>query len=170
MEATNQHDTYAGRDDQSRNDHSISWEASEYIHHDKGFAWSFVVVLIGAACAAVAVWFQLWLFALLLIVMTITFVYYGLRKPQVIHYELNNSELVINEKPLLLSDFKSFGVIDDGALFTIRLIPAKRFAPATMIYFAEDDGEKIVDTLGAHMPMEHMDPDLFDIVMRKLRF
>jgi hypothetical protein len=42
--------------------------------------------------------------------------------------------------------------------------------PAVSMYFAEEDGEKIVDILGARLPMEELHLDAIDRLMRRLRF
>lgn len=149
---------------------AIEWEASEYVHHEKGALWIIGLVLVALLCVAIAAWFRLWMFAALLAVMAITFGYFGMRKPRVIKYKLSDSKLSIGQMSYPLNMFKAFGVIQDGALYTVRLIPTKRFAPAIMIYFAEEDGERIVDILGAHMPMEKMRTDVIDVLMRQLRF
>ena len=156
--------------DHTFNKRSIKWEASEYIHHDKGALW--VVVLVGIALVGigVAIWFKLWMFAFLIVIMAIAFGYYAVRKPRIMKYELNDDGLTIDSKTYPMSDFKAFGVLEDGPLFTVRLISSKRLAPAILIYFSKDDGEAIVDIFGSHIPMEHMEPDLMDILMRILRF
>jgi len=159
-----------GQSNGSRSADSIEWQASEYVQHDKGAGWVFILTVVALLGVGAALWFGQWMFAFLLGVMAVAFGYYAVRKPRIMHYQLSNDGLKINGKPFPITDFRAFGVIDDGALYSIRLIPAKRLAPAIMIYFAEDDGETIVDILGRHMPMEQMHPDIMDVIMRKLRF
>jgi hypothetical protein len=149
---------------------SIEWEASEYIHHEKGAAWMVILAFVALSGIGVAIWFSLWMFAFLITIMAAAFGFYAVRKPKTMHYKLSGKGLTIGGKDFPMSDFSAFGVIDDGALLSIRLIPTKRLAPAIMIYFAEDDGEEIVDLLGSHIPMEQMQPDLMDAIMRRLRF
>lgn len=148
----------------------IEWEASEYVHHDKGALWMIALAVVAVIGVGAAVIFQLWMFAFLIALMAVAFGYYGIRQPKTLHYKLSDEGLVIGDKSYPMSSFKAFGIIEDGAFYTVRLIPAKRLSPAILIYFAEADGEQIVDILGSHIPMEHMEPDLIDVIMQKLHF
>jgi len=60
-------------------------------------------------------------------------------------------------------------LIRDGEHHSIMLIPIKRFAPGVSVYFPEEVGEKIVDILGARLPMEILKLDAIDLIVRKLR-
>src|SRR5689334_8693141 len=113
----------------------ITWEASEYVHHDKGAAWLVILALVAIAGVGVTVWLKQWMFAFLIAIMAVAFGYYAVRKPQTLQYSLDDEGLTINKKAYPMTDFRAFGVIEDGALFTIRLIPIKRLAPAILIYF-----------------------------------
>ena len=77
--------------------------------------------------------------------------------------------LYVGDRLYDLSEFKSFGVIHDGAEFSIMLIPVKRFLPGVTVYFPEVLGEQIVDFLGARLPMQELHLDIIDKVVRKLR-
>lgn len=149
---------------------SVEWEASEYIHHEKGAGWILLVVIVALVAAGIAVWFKQWLFAVLIVVMAATFGFYGFRRPRTMHYSVNDVGVEIGSKKYDYGSFRAFGVVPEGAFYSISLIPTQRFSPAVNIYFAESDGEKIVDILGDHLPMEEMHSDLIDVIMRKLRF
>lgn len=153
-----------------RNSDSIEWQASEYIHHDKGVGWFITVGLIALGLLAAAIWFSQWTFAVLIVIMAVAFGYFGVRKPRILHYRLSPEGIKINNKQYPYSDFRAFGVSPDGAFYSIMLLPIKRLAPGVNIYFAQADGEQIVDILGTYLPMEKMQPDLIDKAMRKLRF
>lgn len=148
----------------------IEWEASEYIHHEKDGSW-FVLLGIGAAIAVgLALVFRQWTFALLIIVMAVAIAFFARRPPRTLHYALDVSGIRINDRLYPYSDFRAFGVMNDGPLYSIVLIPNKRFMPATSMYFEEQDGEKIVDILAARLPMEQVQADFVDNLTKKLRF
>lgn len=149
---------------------TIHWEASEYIHHDKSPLWLVGFIVVVVLALGVTIWLQNWTFAALIVAMAAAMGMYAYRKPHQIRYSLNSTNLTIDEKAYHLNEFRAFGVVPDGGLYTIRLIPLKRFLPSVTIYFAQDDGEKIVDTLGHSLPMEQMQPDAIDKLMRKIRF
>ena len=148
----------------------VSWEASEYIHRSKDMVWTIGFVIVIAVFLAVAIWLQAWTFVALIVVMAVAMASFAFRQPRVVRYNLTHQGLEIGNRLYGFSDFKSFGVRPEEAFFVALLMPVKRFMPAITIYFAESDGEKIVDILGAHLPMEELQPDLVENFMRRLHF
>ena len=111
-----------------------------------------------------------WSFSALIIVITIAVVVFGRRPPHNMSYQLTSSTLHINENSYRLQDFRAFGVIQDGALYSAVLIPTKRFMPAINLYFPPEAGAEIVDRLGSALPMELFEPDFLDRFVKKIRF
>lgn len=148
----------------------ISWEASEYVHNDKGAMWLVGLGLVGLVFAAIALFLQAWTFLIMIIVACVAMGVFAFRKPHVLQYTLNDNGVQIADKTYHYSDFRAFGIMQEGAFFTMTLIPVKRFAPALSVYFAEEQGEDIVDIVSAHLPMEHIEPDIIDRLMHRLRF
>lgn len=149
---------------------SVSWEASEYVHHQKGILWFLTLGIVSAVILGVALWFQAWSFAVLVVIMAVAVGVYALRKPRPVHYSLTDQGIKIGEKIYNYGDFRAFGVIPDGGVFSVMLLPTKRFMPAITVYFGEPDGERIIDMLGSRLPMEEVDHDFVDRLMRRLRF
>ncbi|HKX24615.1 MAG TPA: hypothetical protein VJM46_05235 [Candidatus Saccharimonadales bacterium] len=149
----------------------MAWEASEYIHHTKSPLWFMGYAGIMLVLLAIAYFLtQAWTFIVLVVVMAIAIGVFATRPPRTLRYALTDSGLQIEESHYHYNDFRAFGIIADGGLYSIMLIPTKRFMPAVSIYFAEDDGEKIVDILGSRLPMEELHLDFVDRMMRRLRF
>jgi len=149
----------------------VTWEASEYIHHAKSTQW--FLGYVGAMLALLAIAYfvtHAWTFVVLVIALAITVGIFATRPPRTLHYALTDTGLQIENTHYSYSDFRTFGVIADGGLFSVMLIPTKRFMPAVSMYFAENDGEKIVDVLGARLPMEEMHLDMIERLVRRLRF
>lgn len=149
---------------------SITWDASEYVHFDKGGLWIVGFSVIVLVLLGIAIWLSAWTFAILIVVMAIAMAIFAFRPPRILHYVLNDNGVQINNQNFVYSDFRAFGVLQDGAFFTLTFIPVKRFSPALSVYFAEDHGEQIVDLVGNHLPMEHIEPDFIDTLMRRLHF
>ena len=149
---------------------SVEWEASEYVQHTKGPGWFAALGAVTLVGVGLAVFFQQWLLTVLIVVMGVAFGIFGMRKPRVVHYRLSDDGLVIGEKTYHLTDFRAFGIREDGAFYTVMLIPVKRLAPGLNIYFSEDEGDHILDILSSHLPVEKMQPDPIDLLMHKLRF
>lgn len=162
--------TFQPAGDEDNDETLVSWEASEYIHHNRPPVWYIAAVAAGIALAALAFFvLHSWTFAILLVVMTIAAVVYGRRPPQVLHYTLSRKGLHIGQQFHSFGEFKAFGVLQAGSLFSIRLLPTKRFAQLTEIYFSEQDGEKIVDILGHYLPMKQLEPDFADKLSHGMR-
>lgn len=147
----------------------ISWEAQEYIPHDKNAGWYVALVIVGLAFVALGVLVQWWSFVLLIVVSVLALVVYSVRPPRVLKYVINSKGLKEGKKTYLFSEYKSFGVINDGGHFAIVLTPRKRFAPRVWVYFPEEQGEQIVDAFGAKLTMEEVKLDVLDKIVRTLR-
>lgn len=149
----------------------ISWEASEYIHHQKDVLWFFGLIVIAALLVALSVFLvRSWTFTALVVVMAIAVVVFALRPPRTLRYTISSQGLKIDEKIYSYHDFKAFGVLEEGPLYSIVLLPVKRFMPSVNIYFPQEYGEEIVDHLGNVLPMEDLQLDMIDTLVRKLRF
>jgi hypothetical protein len=151
-------------------DEVVRWEASEYIHRSKDATWIIGFGIIVAIILGVALWLQAWTFAALVVVMAAAMGVFAFRKPKVKKYALSHHGLQIDDRVYHLSDFRSFGVLAEEAFFSIMLIPTKRFMPAVTVYFAQEDGEQIVGILSTHLPLEELQPDPIDAIMRRLHF
>lgn len=149
----------------------VAWEASEYLQHDNGMGWyigffAAAVVLITFAIFIV----HLWLFAVVVLLMAVAGIIHVRQPPKIIQYRLDDEGFHIDGVNHPYASFKSFSIIRDGAFFAILLMPARRIAMSTIVYFDEPDGEDIVDALGAYLPMEHRELAALDRFLRVVRF
>lgn len=148
----------------------VTWTASEYVQHDKQAAWYLVLIVATVLLLALAIFMKAWTFALLVVVMGIGIGVLAGRPPHSVRYTLSEYGLRIDEKNFSYHDFRAFGVVQDAAMYSIVLIPNKRFMPAVSVYFPSEMGEQIVDIFGAFLPMEHVELDMVEKLARKLRF
>jgi hypothetical protein len=149
----------------------VHWSASEYIGSKKGGLWfvAFAVVVI-ALIAADLFLFKSYTFTALVVVMAVALIVLTMRPSRMVEYTLSGDQgLYVGEKLYHFCEFKAFGVISEDGHHSIMLIPIKRFALALSVYFPEEVGEKIVDILGARLPMRDLKLDAIDIIVRKLR-
>lgn len=147
----------------------VEWQAEEYISHEKNAGWYVGLVAVGLVLSGVSVWFRWWSFTALIAVAVFALVVYSVRPPRKLRYALDSDGLVEGDKLYKYEDFKSFGVLRDGAHFAIVLTPRKRFSPAVTVYFPEASGEKIVDAFGMRLPMEEVRLDMLDKLVKFLR-
>jgi hypothetical protein len=148
---------------------TINWEASENISHQRDGLWFLGFISVITALLAISVWLQQWTFTALIVVMAIALFVYTRRPPRNLRYSLSYNGLHIDQEFHSFDEFKSFGVVQQGSLFSVILMPTKRFGQALTIYFSEGEGEKIVDILGAYLPMQEIHQDMMDALLRRLR-
>ena len=148
---------------------AVSWEAQEYVQRKKNGIWYVALIFVGLALSALAVWLQMWSFIALVVVSVIALIVYSVRPPRMLKYKLDTTGLSENSKKYPFTDYKSFGLYQEGEVFAIIMTPRKRFSPRVTVYFPSESGEKIVDAFGAHLPMEPVKLDLLDRLVRWLR-
>lgn len=154
----------------SASDLEVEWRASEYVHHEKGPMWFMVLAGITVVGVVLALIFQQWTFAFLIIVMGVAVGFFASRPPQEIHYQIGRDGITVGPKTFSYSQFRAFGITTEGAFYVARLRPTKRFMPGVSLIFAEEHGEKIFDSLAARLPSEEIHPDPIEQFMRWLRF
>lgn len=149
----------------------VSWTAKEYVELSKGSGWYIIFALVVLGLIAVDIFLLKSItFSVLVVVMAISLIVYARRPPREIQYTLSGKQgLYIGDVLHHLSEFRAFGLIQDGDHHSIMLIPVKRFAPGVSVYFPEEAGEQIVDILGQRLPMETLKLDVIDVIVRKLR-
>jgi hypothetical protein len=149
----------------------VAWTASEYVAHQKTAGW-YMLLALGAIVGAALVYALTKdkISVVMIVIVAIIFGVFAARQPRVLQYRLDESGLEIGGKFYPYAMFKSFAVIQEGGIESISLMPLKRFMPILSIYFAPDDADKIVDTLGIYLPHEDRQADPIDRLMRRLRF
>ena len=148
---------------------SITWEAEEYVQHEKNTGWYIGLVAVGVVGATITFLTGLWSFGLLIIVSVLALIVYSVRPPRTLKYRLTNKGLREGEKLYEFSNMRAFSIRQDGDHFAIVLVPRKRFGARVMVYFPQEQGEKIVDAFGSRLPMEETKLDLLDKIVKFLR-
>ena len=147
----------------------VNWNAPDLLIGKKSktwFLWFFVIVTI---LAGLSIWQQLWTFtALILVSAAAIFITRRDDQSSLIGYSLSTRGVYIGNSFHSYDEFKGFGIIKETNLYSIVFIPKKRFSPSTSIYFNKEDGEKITDIIGARLPMEEIEHDLIDRIIRKI--
>ncbi len=156
---------------QTMQGNGFEWQASEYVEHEKSAKWFIVLIVVALALAALAVFLlKNYTFAILIVVMAVAVAVWAKRPAAEMQYQLDASGVSVNGKHFAMHDFRAFGVLQDGGIYAVTLLPTKRFSPGVTIYFPHELGEQIVDMLGMALPMEDMQPDWIDKLTRKLNF
>jgi hypothetical protein len=150
---------------------SISWSASEYIHHQRGGSWYLGLITLTVILAALLYFLTKDIFgAIITLVLGAIVASVAHRQPENINYELNSRGLRAGEKEYTYSQFRSFAVVREGQLNSLMFIPLKKFMPPVSAFFQAEDEQPIVALVGEHLPMEQRSPDKIDTLTRRLRF
>jgi hypothetical protein len=152
-------------------DNNFSWTASEYIEHDRGGSW-YLLLAVGTAALAAGAYFltkEYFTVGIIIAVGVIVGVY-AKQKPKQVTYELTSTGLRVGEKLYAYDLFKSFSLVNDGAVNSVLLTPLKRLIAPVSAYYGAADEEKITDILGQHLPYEEAKPDSITRLSRRLRF
>ena len=148
----------------------IAWNAPEGVRVQRGAVWYvlFAIVLAGLMALAILV-FQNWTFAILLPIMAVALFVLSNKNPQTINYAISPKGIYIADTLHDFSEFRAFGLLHENDQHSILLLPVKRFSPGLTIYFSEAEGEKIVDMLGARLPMQEIKPDALEKLIRLIK-
>ncbi len=148
----------------------LEWQASEYIHHDKGPGWFALLVLITFLIAAGLILIHQWLSLAVLVAMAAALAVYGRRPPEVLNYKLDDKGLTVGQKSYPYHQFRSYSLVPDVAWHAFELDPYRRFMPPLTILLGKDNETAVTNILASHLPRDDRQPDLVDRLARKLRF
>ena len=147
----------------------VQWQAPEYVQERRSPWWFIIFWVVTIALMAAAIFVMKSIsFAVLVPAMAAALMIYSHRPPRMLSYVLSSKGVYINEKLHPMSEFRSFGVLEDESIPSLMLIPTKRFRPGLTLHFPAEYGEAIVDVLGSRLPMKELKLDLFDQLIRKL--
>ena len=148
----------------------IAWTAPEGVKVHRELWWyiAFGVVLIGLMALAILV-FKSPTFAILLPIMTVALFLLSEKTPQNINYAISPKGIYVGDKLYDFSEFRAFGITRENNQHSAILLPVKRFSPGLTLYFSEKEGEKIVDMLGARLPMQEIKPDALEKLIRMIK-
>ena len=152
-----------------QSDGLVHWSASDSIEHERGKTWYAVLFLLALSVIGVSIWLQLWTTGFLVLVVSIAILVVTKRPNREVQYELSDAGVSIDGNLRSYSEFRAFGVRHDGVFWQLVLIPVTRFGMSVTIFINEDQGEQIVDIIGARLPMEETKHDFVDKLVRRLK-
>ena len=150
---------------------SVSWTASEFIAHDKDAMW-YMWLFGGSLLLTALIYLISRDFVTVVVIMMITamIAVVGSRKPSSVQYDLSSDGLSVGSMHHNFADFRSFSIVEEGAINSIWLKPLARFKPMVVLYYSPEDEDKIVNTLSIFLPHEQRELDAVERASRRLRF
>jgi len=150
---------------------TINWSASEYIAHEKAPSWFAGVAAVAArVAAALFVVTRELLASITVLVVVFVGMFYAGRKPETRSYELSDKGLVVDGKHYSMTEFKSFSIVQEGAVESIWLESLGKFTPTIRLYFAPEDGQRIAGVLEQLLPYQQREIDAVEKASRRIRF
>lgn len=147
-----------------------SWQAPEGVHVKREKSWYILFAIVVLALMALSIFvFKSITFTILIPVMATAVILLSAKPPRMINYAISAKGVYVADRLYDFSEFRAFGVMVDEQLSSVLLLPVKRFSPGLTIYFTAADGEKVVDMLGARLPMQEIKPDALDKFIRMIR-
>lgn len=148
----------------------FSWQAPEGPSTHRPIAWYVIFSLITLGLMAASIFLlKSWTFAVLLPIMAVAVLLAITKPPRIINYAVSPKGVYVADKLYDFSEFRAFGVLLDPQQPSIILLPVRRFSPGLTIYFSETEGERIVDMLGARLPMQEVKPDAIEKIIRAIK-
>ena len=149
---------------------ALTWQASEYLHHQKQFGWYALLALGAMGLMILAAITKQWLSIGVFAAMGLALGVYAGKSPRVLSYRLDEKGLTIGDKFHPYDRFRSFGVIEDVAWHSIDLEPTQRFMPRLSIMFDSQHFDQIVEILTRQLPRQDRQPDWAERLSRRLKF
>jgi hypothetical protein len=164
-------DAGTGQAQQNSSLEPVTWSASEFVSHQKTTVW---YIGLGAASAVITlVVFAVTRNILSAIVVAAAFMALGVlaaRKPETKSFEISTDGVRVGAQGYPYSMFKSYSIVEDGAINCIWLRPLKRFMPTVAMYYGAEDEERIIMMLDNFLPQEDRQHDIVDRLSRRIRF
>jgi hypothetical protein len=153
----------------------IRWEAPEFEHRPKTAGWYWTTVVIAVVLLALAIWQKSFLFALFIIIAEVLVIVWGAIEPPTVKFELTDKGLRVGERRYYpMRELHSFSADSEGILdpaypeVVIRFrhhfrTPLRIKAPMSWL-------PEVRRELQAHIPEEHFEPGMTEVLERYLGF
>ena len=137
----------------------IEWNAPEHYHFEKSSDWYWAVGIIAVTCAVLAFIFNNIVFGIFIIVGTLALILHAARKPRILHYEINDRGVVIDNTLYPFVSLDSFWIDTLHHEPKILIKSLKTFMPFISIPISEVDPEDVRTILLTYIAeTEHVEP------------
>lgn len=105
---------------------TVSWQGYEYDYHEKSSDWFWALGIVGISSAVTAIIFENVLFALLILVGAFTIALLAVKKPDLVHFEINRRGIVIDEFLYPFNTLESFWITEDSKGHALLIVKSDR--------------------------------------------
>jgi hypothetical protein len=151
-------------------DQKLSWSALEYEEKERSADWFWALGIIVVTSSSAAIIFGNYFFATLLILSGLLLGFFAVKKPDLIHYELNEKGLKIQNRLYPYENIKSFWV-QTGIKPMLFIHSERVFIPIISIPIEENMAEEIHSLmLAQNIPEVEMKEHPSEKIMEVLGF
>ena len=140
---------------------SITWEAPEHHHIEKGSDWYWVLGILALAGTVTAVLFGNLLFAIVIVLGAMLMTLVSLRGPDILTYTISTRGVRVEDELYTYSNLSSFCINEEDVQGPQLLLRSKgAFQQLIVIPLPEEAVEHVDDMLAARLPEEHLEESL----------
>ena len=149
---------------------SFTWEASEYVFHEKPAIWYLLLWVATALLAGGLGLLHQWISIVVVVVMAVAVMVYSRKEPRTLTYALDGQGISIDGKLSSYHLFKSYSAHEEVSWREIDLEPARRFAPRLTVLCEVENFDTIEEILTHHLPRVDREPDWIEKLTRYIKF
>jgi hypothetical protein len=147
----------------------VSWQASEYISHQRGVGWYVGFVSVVLLISAAIIYWQRDIFSVVvLLLLSGGLLYFINAKPNNRTYIIDDEGISIGEVLLPFESFRSFSIQVERGLYLLTFRPLKRFGLPTEAYMTKAEVDPAVEILQRHLPLEEREMNFIDKTINQL--
>ncbi len=150
----------------------ISWKHSEHVHREKTTDWYWSVGIVATGGVFLSIFFQNYLFALIIILFVATSFALTKREPKILPFEISRKGVRAGNILYPYSLLESFWVIDEDIEDMILFRSKKPLSPIIVIPYSSDEihPELLRDYLLDYLDEEQLEEPLYQIIMEYFGF
>ena len=152
-------------------DYNINWEEYEYEFFDKSADWFWALGIITLSIAVTAIMLGNLLFAVLILIGSITLSIYAVREPELVKYEVTQRGIIIEDSLYPYGSLDSFWIEHGVRKPKLLVVSKKRLMPHIIIPLnSEVDTDQLRDYLLDHVDEEERRESLSTKIMEYLGY
>lgn len=149
---------------------SLTWQAPEYNHYERSTDWFWAVGIITLSIAILAFIYNNALFGILILLSAGILVFYAIREPMFVDYEINHRGIIINKNLHPYLTIESFWIETRHGEPKIILKSKKNLLPYIIIPLHEESIDDVASVLTEFLDEKELQEPASHKVMEYLGF
>lgn len=149
----------------------LSWDAPEFIDHDRDVKWYLSAVVLGIGLLAYSLFTRDWYFiVILVIVVPVAFKYLHI-KPELKRYGISRVGITVDERLYSFDEIHSFWIVYQPPVKTLDILSTRKYFPNLTIQLGDQDPVIVKNILKKYIPEQEKRGEAFmDKVTRIIKF